>query len=297
MTQNEFTRRENAVSYAFKDKDIDKALKYMKEIIKYNRQRLVFRFRPPEEREINTLRDKKIYLNRPSRYKDNEDCEVLFNIPELLEYLMIKKKPDKYSKFCGLVDSQFEQEIKDNLEKNSRFIELQNRIRDKVLVACLSGNYSEYMWEEYAHNSEGICLVYDIYDIILLRNEIKVYPVRYVENRRQCKDIKFGIAEYGDSADCFENERLKFILSCLTKNRYPYFQEAEWRLFGDNTITEKEKGKLFSFPVKPKIIILGKNISRNNEFETKIRDYAREEGIELINQECFPLNISKTFRD
>ena len=75
------------------------------------------------------------------------------------------------------------------------------------------------MWDEYAKNSEGICLVYNLREIFInLPKNLKFYPVRYVDDRKNQYDIKFTSHEYNNGDDP-EPEHLKFLLSCLTKDK------------------------------------------------------------------------------
>ena len=57
MTRNEYRRRENAVLAAFRDQDVDKAFENIKQIVEYNAENIVCRFRPPKEREIDMFVD------------------------------------------------------------------------------------------------------------------------------------------------------------------------------------------------------------------------------------------------
>ena len=139
------------------------------------------------------------------------------------------------------------------------------------------------MWKNYALDSEGICLVYNLNDIFLsLPSELKYYPVRYVDNRKKQKDIWFTSKEY-NFEDNSEPEYLKFLFSCLAKERISYSSEAEWRLFSDfSELEEGENGKKFDFLVKPRAIVMGRNIERNLDFRDRVREYSSKSGIRLL---------------
>lgn len=62
MTRKEYERRENAVRYAFVDKNQDKAFDFILQIMDINANDIVFRFRPPREYEIDTLREKRFFF-------------------------------------------------------------------------------------------------------------------------------------------------------------------------------------------------------------------------------------------
>lgn len=98
MTKGELVRREYAVIAGFIERDGDKAYKYIQELIDYNaNEGVLFRFRPPLEREIDILESKEIYLCKPSCYDEDDpsDCEILFDIYDLSRYLMLDVKPEK----------------------------------------------------------------------------------------------------------------------------------------------------------------------------------------------------------
>ena len=94
--------------------------------------------------------------------------------------------------------------------------------------------------------------------------------------------IWFTSKEY-NFEDNSEPEYLKFLFSCLTKERIPYSSEAEWRLFSDfSELEEGENGKKFDFLVKPRAIVMGRNIERNLDFRDRVREYSSKSGIGLL---------------
>ena len=288
MTKKELERREKAACYAFKDGNFDKAFEYILQLIDINSKNIVFRFRRPELYEIETLNEKKIFLCRPFLYEDNGDCKILFNNTELYRYLMLEMKADKYEKVKGIISPEFDKIMEKAIDENPKMIELKEKIRNEALIACMTENYSDYMWKNYAKNFEGICLIYNLREVILSFKEefgYRIFPVRYVDDREKQEDIRFGVNEYGKSDDCYENETKKYILSCLTKDKIPYSKEAEWRIFSEYEELPKDaKGKKFDFVVKPKGIIMGKNISINPEFEESVNKYSKSEGVKLFTQ-------------
>lgn len=284
MTKKELKRRESAVLAAFKECNPQKAFEYIEKIIKYNSENTVCRFRPPLEREIDLLEKKKIFMVRPRVYEDKGDCEILYNIRDLYRHFMINIKSEKYSDVRNLIDEELDEKVRIGLEKNPRFQELKECVRNRALVACFSENYDEYMWREYANNGEGICLVYDLLDIILnIPHDMKLYPVRYVDDRRACKDIWIGVEEFGEESDSFIGGELKYLLSCFTKEKEPYDREAEWRLlYVEDRMDHENDGKEFCFPIIPSLIILGENITNNAHFEARVRKFAMDNSIELV---------------
>lgn len=284
LTKGELRRREEAVVSGFIERDGDKAFEHVQELIKVNaNDGVLFRFRPPKEYEIDTLEAEQIFLCKPSTYEDSGDCEILYDIKDLCKYFMMEMKPDKYSKFSTMFDDAFYDKIMKKVKEKPAYEALREKIRDQALVGCFSEKYEEYMWDKYASKSEGICLVYNLYEVLLAAGEeLKFYPVRYVDNRRSQKDIWFTSKEYNESDD-YEPAHLKFLLSCLTKERIPYGKEAEWRFFHDFTALDKgENGKKIDFHVKPQAIIMGKNIDNNPAFRDRVQNYAVTKRIKLL---------------
>lgn len=73
MTRKESERREKAAIAVFVDRNPELAYKYVMQIIEYNAKETVFRFRPPLDREVDILKEKKIFLCKPREYKDDGD--------------------------------------------------------------------------------------------------------------------------------------------------------------------------------------------------------------------------------
>ena len=68
----------------------------------------------------------------------------------------------------------------------------------------------------------------------------------------------------------------------MTKERIPYSSEAEWRLFSDfSELEEGENGKKFDF-LKPRAIVMGRNVERNLDFRDRVREYSGKSGIRLL---------------
>ena len=199
---------------------------------------------------------------------------------------MLDVKPEKYVKFKSSLTKEFYDDVIEKVQNKPAYIELRKKIRDQALISCFSAGYKDYMWEKYAQNAEGICLLYSLQELVInCSSDLKFYPVRYVDDRRNHKEIWFNSKEYNMEDDP-EPEHLKFIVSCLTKEKEPYRKEAEWRLFCDySSIDEEEKGKKFPFVIKPKAIIMGKNIDKNLSFKARVEKYAKQENICLLGQE------------
>lgn len=279
MTRKELSLRENAVIHAYSIGDKEAAIDFVMELRERNTEKKLYRFRTPKMHEVEALQKEKIYLCRPSQYEDFEDCKIEYDIADLCKYFMLNVKPEKYEKFFRLMDDNTMQQIIKNMEENPKFKRLNDNIRNECLIACISENYNSKMWEIYAQNYEGICYEYDLDSIILGIKNLRFFPVRYVEDRKNTKDIRFDSSDYNDTADAYQRAINKYMLSCLTKNKVPYAREYEWRLICEYMeLNNGKTGTLFDF-ILPSKIILGKNISNIPEFENAIIGCANNKGI------------------
>ncbi len=285
MTRKELNLRETAVVYAYLKNNISTALDCIMELRDRNTDKKLYRFRPPKMYEIDAIQKEKIYLCRPSQYTDSDDCKIEYDIPDLYEYYLRNiKYPKHKNDLCFIDDHAMKQLIK-KIEANSDFQQVSERMRNECLVACISGTFNTYMWEHYAQNNEGICLEYDMDNIITnTKFPLRFLPIRYVESRQKTDDIKFNSLDFNNTDAAYKNAAKKYMASCLTKNKIPYAQEHEWRLIYDHcSLDNGKEGLLFDF-ILPSKIILGKNIFNNPNFANSIIECAKNKGIPIENQ-------------
>jgi len=282
MTRNELVIREKAVLSAYRDNDVNTGVDYVMKLYERNRQKKLYRFRPPKQHEIDAIRKSQIYLCRPRLYEDSGDCEWIDDIEEIAKYDVNVRNVQKYWRFKNRLTPEKYREIAESVKQKPRYIMMKEKARNMCLISCITDKMNDYMWEQYTCNSEGICLEYEFEDVLkaIADLNIRFFPVRYVEDRTKTKDIQFGATEYAEDASD-ELMARKYILSCMTKNKVPYANESEWRVLCENMDDSIEKGKLFDF-VKPSKIYLGKNISKNEVFEKEILVVAKELGVPVM---------------
>lgn len=286
MTKKELEIRENAVLYAYKYNDVDKAVQYVMQLYDRNKEKKLYRFRPPLQREIDAIKKAEIYLCFPRMYasKDPEDCRWIDDIETLFKYEVNIRNAEKYSPYGKIFTEEKYQEMSERMRNTPKYIDYKNRVSNMCLISCISDKNTSYMWETYTKNSEGLCLEYDFSDVLYAISglNIRLFPIRYVKNRNQTKDIQFGPAEYAEDAPD-ELMRNKYILSCMTKNRLPYSKDSEWRVLCEQPedLPLTESGKLFPF-IRPSKIHLGKNIDHNPQFKSAVIDMCTESNIPLV---------------
>ncbi len=119
---------------------------------------------------------------------------------------------------------------------------------------------SDEMWRDYANNSQGYCVEYDMREY---ENLSLLYPVVYQDDRETniiTNILGYFVGEmiYGMSRGQLVADRSSVLRLFLTKN-LKWAHQKEWRWIGDAR----------SKPSAPKInaIYLGKNISEQNKQE------------------------------
>jgi len=162
--------------------------------------------------------------------------------------------------------------IPEMLEKS----EISEQIKQLFMIACnarketgicslAESNNIYYMWDNYAADSTGYCIEYDLSDYKLAKN---VLPVIYQDKRETNIIIQLVGSFIGQMITDFSNGQIQvdsshFIRLFLTKYKKWEYQK-EWRFLG--YANDKPKAP------KIKTIYLGKNVTAKNE--KKIREYA-----------------------
>lgn len=285
MTRKELQLREQIACAAYKTHQEELYRDLISSLILRNEGRKLYRFRRPEQYEVDDIRNQQVYMCRPMCYEDMGDCEWLDNIEELTEKAFEEKG---YSRAGFELTDEIRNVCRERLLKKPRYAELKKILRNLCLVACLTDTKTTKMWNEYASNSEGVCLEYDLEEVlkeIEKHEDLELCPVRYVEDRKKTKDIMFDSTDYfSEEADSIECLRYKYYLSCMTKDRIPYVSESEWRLICFKTdIPIQQEGKKVGF-LKPSKIYLGRNIDRNLQFKSEIIKAAEEQRIDVVQE-------------
>lgn len=282
VTQEEMSIRASAVEYAFRDNNIKAAVDVLMRMAQNNP--ILFKFYRPKEHSIRALKESKIFMCRPSSYDDIGDNEYLPDVKSIFKLYVEEKR--KSSIPFSLLSNNFYDEIVGKIEKNPKFICHKESVRDDFLTACITENFNEKMWNEYAQNGEGFCVAYKTEQLIAESGKFGCffYPVRYVSGRKSCKDIIFSADEYGDSEQFYNSYVKKAYLSCLTKE-ISYSSERKWRVICHNSGV-LGKGKQIPF-VKPFVIIAGDNIGNNPDIEESLIDTSKQLGVKLIGSKDY----------
>lgn len=146
--------------------------------------------------------------------------------------------------------------------------------REKMGICSLSEvSNSAEMWKNYADNSSGYCIEYDMKEY---EHASDVFPVVYSDERNTdvFAAILFGLLGkfiFGISSGEIAPDKSQYARLFLTKNTIWQYQK-EWRIIGD--ANEKIKAP------KIKTIFVGENAASENI--EKMRLYCKANGVELI---------------
>lgn len=278
--------------------------------------RTLYKYRAIKDYALDNLKDNSIWLSDPKNFNDPYDSSFHYKVeinPDNAEWIWATMKDS------GLYDELSEDEIQSVLESENpivRLLELNYpnqpehaRSSGEVLrqilkeqvnklvretsegckqmfkICCFSEDpKSILMWSHYAESHTGFCIGYDFHEIGKkdLRSR-SIYPVIYSDERFDATDV------FGKNPNV--NNILYLHQSALMKSTQ-WSYEKEWRLVFGNMIIQKEMS--FRVP-KPKHVLLGKNISAENE--TRIRGICESKDIEVykmaIKNEQFVLEINK----
>ncbi len=167
-------------------------------------------------------------------------------------------RPDEFHSWKEMWDKT-DSELQGVLEEMQKGIRVNN---DELHRICSLSSVcdSDPMWLHYAEDYSGYCVGYNIRD---LDNDLTdlLFPVRYVNSKLEVDNTFFGGGKSNDS----------FLIDSLTRKSVHWSYENEWRLL----ILSDGSGNYQKVELqKPKIIILGKNITaENQEVILQIADY------------------------
>ena len=171
-------------------------------------------------RDLNTMKQKNIWLSNASSFNDPFDCAYLVN----------KRSKEVYP------EAESEKALKEYLEQQEA--DRASRIKtNSSFVACFSEICnSSAMWGYYADNHKGLCIGYDLVELI---EKFDIMPVVY------SKDIPVIEMENG----------VPNMASVMTKS-LEWQHEREWRIFQYNEGRQGDDGIPIG-EILPKEIIIG----------------------------------------
>lgn len=223
----------------------------------------LFKYRAGEERDIDALKDSKVWIGRAVYLDDEEDARFRLKDTDAI---------------CYVIDIMAAQDDKFKNPKYKRDVTTIDVTSKNDSLVCSFSETAEndYMWENYANGYRGFCIEYDFAEL-KNANELLLVPVSY------------SLKKEMDIRECTSKQRMIF-MQLFTK--YPvgskgesWSEQLEWRYacFTKTLgVLDDEKGKLISVPL-PKKIIFGKNMPEKN----------KEEIINWIKTEKYDIEIQQ----
>lgn len=228
---------------ALMDNEIDIANK----LLAVETPKSLFKYRAGEQRDIDALKENKVWIGRASFLDDDEDAR--FRVKNV-------------DAVCSVIDIMAAQDEKFKNPKYKRDVSTIAETSKKDSLVCSFSETAEnkYMWEKYANEYKGFCVEYDFIEL-QNSNNLFLAPVSYSLKREM------------DIRECNSKQHMVF-MQLFTKypvgnNGEPWGEQLEWRYacFAKTLgVLDDEKGMLISVPI-PKKIIFGKNMSEENKVQ------------------------------
>lgn len=160
-----------------------------------------------------------------------------------------------------------------NKPQFEKFLLVGLEAREKMGICSLADSpNNEELWKNYAKDSTGYCVEYEMEDYEF--NNF-LYPVDYVEERRTNLVVQLVKSFIGQMITRLNHNQLQAdessYLRLFTTKNIKWDYQKEWRLLGDANTKLKAP--------KIKTIYLGKNVSKENE--EKINELAKLNGYEV----------------
>ncbi|MGI6501673.1 MAG: DUF2971 domain-containing protein [Anaerostipes sp.] len=242
---------------------IDKAKKLL--LKKIPRNQVVYKYYRGINRDWNSIIYPEIWLCQAGNFNDPFDCAFLFNC----------RSKDIYD--CT---TEYELAVEEGMKQFERDKESKS-IQRSVFVACFSEkNDSLLMWSHYADEHSGICVGYNLHDLI---ERYDCFPVIYSNKMPQEKTIK-------------AKEKNLLYNTILVKSK-EWMYEVEWRIIDIDESKAGQNGKSIPF-VTPVSIYMGKcqtdTISKNHSKFKEIKEKNPSvKSIEIFNSDEFYIDENK----
>lgn len=274
----------------------------LNEYVKKNIPKTFFRYRSfdNEGKNLNALRNNKMYFNTPNNFNDPHDCSVYIDYEKVKQEI---KKIDliEMNKFINenkntkIYKDLFTREQRRKFSKNRIKLECLQKIQDNLCleikekmkflsdyyrsipkIACLTEKRDDSpMWAYYADSHKGFVIEYDVED---LSSEMKIegekvfincYPIIYSDFRFDATESAVAFAKkmvfqnFVGSLKCPSNPvELKDELFFIKAN---IFKHKDWHNEKEWRIWLNSKERDINFiNIKPKAIYLGCKISKDN---------------------------------
>lgn len=248
-----------------KNGNLNKAKKLL--LRKIPKDKIIYKYFRGTNRDWNSITGTKpeIWMCQAGKFNDPFDCAFLYNC----------RSKDVYDP-----KTEYELAVKEGLQQFNRDKESRS-IQESVFIACFSEKCdSMLMWSHYSDEHRGICVGYNLHELI---EKYNCFPVIYSNKMPQRKELDIG-----------KKDRL--YESILTKSK-DWEYEAEWRIIDIDEKKAGQNGKLIEF-IKPVAIYMGKRqqdtVSKNHDKFNAIKETKPDaNALEAFLSDEFQVDINK----
>jgi len=266
-------------------------------------QRL-FRYQPLNEKVLQALDAKAVWMSRLEYLNDPYECSALFKLNKYKEEFFFN--PDFQNDFklihgIDITDQEIDQ-IRGSTDRYNTYIKICNskgliikdadlvereikeiytheidRLRKNLIVCSFSErNNSTVMWAHYSSNHQGICIEYNL----TLQTDIsaQMYPVKYSDEMfDMTPSIRNGRHNSGANK----------ILVASIRKAMDWSYEKEWRLLFPKEDSKIIEGSYCKVAI-PTAIYLGSKFSENNAWCSELFKVSNILKIPLIKMQMHP---------
>lgn len=250
----------------------------------------VFRFEKNDDKRLETIMRREIYMSSPDNFNDLEDCRVQGILPmnfdtqyygKFMECIKIlypesevnyfplqQKILDRLKSIVGNItfsSGSLDDKIKREINQKSHFYKIREYLRKNTGVCCFFKDMpnNPLMWAHYAHSHTGFCIEYEIDNI-----EAPFYEVNYSSH--------LPYPSINELLLCPEESFLRI----LTTKTLEWNYEKEVRFVKLSAFLDGENGRAIPLPssINPVRLITG------DKFEhSKNEEIMKNLGIEIVS--------------
>ncbi len=254
----------------------------------------LYRFEKNEDKRLQTIINKSLWISRPQEFNDLSDCELdgiggpsydndfYMRLKNCIETLYPSEQhnyfplPDEilnslrqFFDHSALPENSSEIPLISELTRNSIVAKVRNYLRKRTGVCCFFQGEPKHplMWAHYANNHTGFCIEYEIE-----HTDNQLLEVNYTT-----VPVKPSIVEL---LLCPEETLLRI----LTRKSLEWNYEKEFRLIHPNKFYNDERGEIIPLPQTMNPIRLIKGANFDNEKNTELM---KQFSIEVISYKSF----------
>lgn len=216
---------------------------------KYYAPKYIYKYYSDKPRNFESVKNQELWFSAPCNYNDVFDCEIFVDEKGIFDSIC-NSIPDERGVLPG--SPMWHELKKQSRQSVKRLREILATIKETIGIACFSEtDDSLLMWSHYANNHTGICVEYDMNEIIYKLKYAPV-PVLYSDDRIVFKSL--------DTDSLYSDALRYFIRGTTTKSR-DWSYEKEWRIVRDyfacgDKWDKTNNGALLDM-IRPHSLILG----------------------------------------